>query len=251
MPETPPLVFSAGIVLVSAYGIRGGLEVLARVNEIVVPTMLIMVVLVVVMVSPVMHASNFIPVLEKGFLPVLKGAYVTALFFAETIVMAMFIPYLNRFQQAKRATFLGVLITGLFLLIAVVATIAVFGALTASIQFPFLFLARKIRIADLFERLDPFIMIIWVFGSFVKVGVFYYCTVLATAQWLNLREYKALVLPTGVLLTALSVLLWGNSQELTDQLTKVMPPIFLSIEVGLPLLLLVAACLRRKGEGGR
>ena len=160
--------------------------------------------------------------------------------------MLMLIPYLNRPREARGTIFREVAIIGLFQLIAVAAVTAAFGARTARAQFPTLFLARQVSIADLIERVEPFIMLIWVFGGFVKVGVFYYCSVLATAQWLNLKEYKSLVLPTGMLLTVLSVVLWDNVLELAHQIAKVIPPYFLSIEVGLAV-----ARLRGKGGGGR
>ncbi|MFZ5652326.1 MAG: GerAB/ArcD/ProY family transporter [Bacillota bacterium] len=251
LPETPLLVFSVGLVMASAYAVRGGLEVLARANEIALPVALGLLLLIVALISPEMQFEHFTPALEKGFLPVLKGAYSPALFFAETVVMLMLIPYLNRPREAGGTVFRGVAIIGLFQLMAVTASIAAFGAKTARAQFPTLFLARQVSIADLIERVEPFIMLIWVFGGVMKVGVFYYCCVLATAQWLNLKEYRALVLPTGALLTALSVLLWDNVFELTHQIAEVIPPYFLSIEVGLPLVLLAAARLRGKGEGGR
>jgi len=251
MPETPLLVFSVGLVIASAYAVRCGLEVLARANEIALPVALGLLLLIVALISPEMQIKNFTPVLEKGFLPVLKGAYPAAVFFTETMVMVMIIPYLNRPQKAKGTIFKGIVIVGLFQLMTMVAVTAVFGARTARAQFPTLILARQVSIADLIERAEPFIMLVWVFGGFLKVGVFYYCCVLATAQWLNLKEYKSLVLPTGVLLTALSVLLWDNVLEMAHQIAEVIPPYFLSIEVGLPLILLAVARLRRKGEGGR
>lgn len=252
LPETPLLVFSAGIVLAGAYAVRCGLEVLARTNEIILPVVLALLLLIVALISPEMHIRNFTPVLEKGILPVLQGAYrPTAIWFAETIVMVMLIPYLNRPRQARGTIFRGILIVGLFQLIITVATTAVLGARTARLEFPTLTIARQISIAELIERTEPFVMLIWVLGGFVKVGVFYYCCVLAAAQWLNLKEYKALVLPTGVLLTVLSIVLWENVLELTRQISEILLPIAMTMQVGLPLFLLTVARLRGKGGGGR
>ncbi len=251
MPETPLLVFLIGLLIASAYAVRCGLEVLARANEIALPVVLGLMLLVAPLIFPEMKLQYLTPVLEKGIMPVLKGAYPPALFFAETVVMLMFIPYVNRPQKVKGTIFKAIVIVGIFQLLTMFATTTVFGPRTARIQFPVLILARQISIAEFIERAEPFVMLIWVLGGFVKVGVFYYCTVLATAQWLNLKEYKALVLPTGVLLTTLSVVLWGNVMELSHQITKLLPPVFIPIEVGLPLLLLVVARLRRLGGGGQ
>lgn len=81
MPETPVSLFSMGIVFAAAYAVRSGLEVLARVSEIVLPLVLVMLLLIVGLVCPEIDAKLFFPILEKGFMPVLKGAYPPALFF--------------------------------------------------------------------------------------------------------------------------------------------------------------------------
>lgn len=251
MPETPLLVFIIGIVLASAYAARCGLEVVARVNEVILPVALGLGLLIFCLSIPNMQINNFTPLLEKGIPPVLKGTYPALVFFTETIVMAMFIPYLNRPRQAGKVIFQGFTVIGLFQMLTTIATTGVLGARVARAQFPVMIQARQISIAEIIERVEPLIMLMWMIAAFVKVVVFYYCVVLATAQWLNLKEYQALVLPTGALLTALSVILWANVLDLTEQIAGVIPPYFLFIEVGLPLILLVTAILRGKGEGGR
>lgn len=250
MPETPLSFFLIALVATSAYAVRCGLEVLARANEVILPVILALLLLIVALISPEMQMKNFTPALEKGMLPILKGTFLPAVFFAEVVVMVMLTPYMNKPQQAKGTIYWSVVIIGLFQLISTAAAIAVLGARMGRIQFPTIILARQISIAEMIERVEPFVMLIWVLGGIIKVGVFYYCCVLATAQWLKLKEYKALVLPVGVLLTVLSLVLWGDILELANQRVQI-SPYYLSIEVGLTLLLLVIALLRRKGEDSR
>jgi len=58
-------------------------------------------------------------------------------------------------------------------------------------------------------------MVVWILGVLVKVALFYYVFTLGSAQWLNLKDYKPLVLPAGVILVAMSVLMFANLQELS------------------------------------
>ncbi len=251
MPETPLPFFIISIAFASAYAVRSGLEALSRVNEIILPLILILLIIIILLISPEMQMKNFTPALEKGLFPIFRGAYPAMVFFAETIIMSMFIPYLNNPRRARGHIICGVLIVGLFQFIIMAATTAVLGPRLARSHFPALTLARQVSIADLIERIEPFIMFIWVTGGFVKVGIFFYCAALATAQWLNLREYKALVLPTGALLSVLSLVLWENFLEMTVQAPILITPYMLLAEAGLPLLLLAAALLRGKGGTGR
>jgi spore germination protein KB len=251
MPNTPALVFSIGIVVTSAYIVRGGVEVLARVNEIVLPTAVALSLAIVVLASNNMKLSNLAPMFENGFLPAFRGAYVAALFFAETVFMLMLIPYLERPSEARLAVRRGIILVGVLQLVAVVAVEAAFGARCARLQFPTVTLTRLVSIRDILERLEPFVMYIWVAGGAVKVGIFLYCSALAASQWLNLRDYRVAVLPIGAVLVVIATVLWRSVNQLIDFISRVMPPYFLAIEVGLPLALLVLALVRGKGAGKR
>jgi len=251
MPETPLVVFVASVVLASGYGVSCGLEVLARVGEAVMPVILFLLLLLAALIYPEVCWENFLPVLEKGIIPVLKGAFCpAAIWFAETVIMVMLIPYLNEPGRAQKAIFKGVVITGFFQLLIVAVATAVLGSRTARLQFPTLSLASQVSIAGLIERVEPFIMLIWVFGAFIKVGIFYYCGVLAVAQCLHLENYRVLVVPAGLVLTAVPMLAWGNVGELIRQICRVVLPVAVIFEVALPLLLFLADSLRRPGEGG-
>ena len=94
-------------------------------------------------------------------------------------------------------------------------------------------------------------MLAWVLGGFFKIGVFYYVAVLGSAQWFGLKDYRPLVLPVGIILLALSILLWdGSIVDMLHFIAKVWVPILLIVfEVVIPLLLLIVAMVR--GKGGR
>lgn len=246
MPETPLVVFLAGIVFAAAYAVRCGLEVIARTNEILHPVALFIALLLVVLLIPEMKFQNFTPVLENGILPVFRGTYIALVYFGEVIMLGMLLPYLNQRRQMEGIIFKGFLLIILFQLLSVLTSIAVFGAMLARIEVPAILGARLISIAELIERVEPLFLLLWIMAAFVKVSIFLYCGVLATAQWLHLKEYKPLALPTGLLLTVLSLIVWENESEMTEFMF-LLAPHNIFIEAGLPLLLLALAWLRGKG----
>lgn len=247
LSETPILFFTVGIILASIYAVRSGLEVIARVNEVIFPLFLIAVGGIILMVVKDMEFKNLTPVLAEGLIPVVRGSYNQTLFISEIIVMAMFIPYINIPQKARRSAFIVVVIIGLIGMLIMIGIITVFGTQTDRLDYPFLSLARYVSIAGIIERVEPLILFMWVCGVFVKIAVFHYCAVLSLAQWLNLKDYRPLVVPIGVILVVFSIILWGNIAQLTVQLTKILPIPYLIVEVGIPAVLLITAKLRKKG----
>ncbi|MCL4441357.1 MAG: spore germination protein, partial [Firmicutes bacterium] len=214
MPETPILVFLAGLTTVSAYIVRSGLEVLARVNEILTMVAVVVGLFMMSLLLPQMRIENFTPVLEDGIMPVLQGAFHAAPLFGETMALLMIIPYLNRPQEAKRAIFRGTVIASLVVLLALISAMAILGERMARDLFPNLTMSRQVSIAELIERVEPLFILAWMITGVVRMSIFHFLAVLTMSQWLNLKEYKALVLPVGVLTTVLSVVLWGSFIEL-------------------------------------
>jgi spore germination protein KB len=245
-PDTPILFFGIGLILSSIYAVRNGIEVISRVNEIFSPLFFIAIISLFLMVLKDMDFKNLTPVLAEGFKPIIKANYVEALFVGEIFFISMLIPYINIPQKVRSSASLAVIVIGLTGSLAMISVLAVFGIHTALLEYPVLSLARYISIADIIERMDSFIVFMWVTGVFVKVAVFHYCAVLSLAQWLNLRDYKPLVIPVGVIMLVLSLIQFENILEMTNQIKEVFPLPYFIIEIGIPAFLLLIAILRRK-----
>ncbi|MFA6807515.1 MAG: endospore germination permease [Eubacteriales bacterium] len=245
-PETPMLFFAIGIIIASTYAVRSGIEVIGRVSEVLFPIFIIVISGIVILAFKDMNFNNLIPILANGWAPVLKGTYYEFLLIGETIVLAMLIPYLNIPQKVRKSGIISIVSTCLLGILILGGIIAVFGEQTGYLRYPFLAVARYVSVAGIVERMDPLIMIIWIGGVFVKISVFHYCAVLALAQWLNIKDYRPLVLPVGGIMVVLSVILWENIAILSEQLTGIVIIPYLTIQVGIPVLLLIIAKLRKK-----
>lgn len=249
MVETPIIVFIIFIILVSTYAVNSGLEVVARTNEFLMPLVIGSVVMIVALVTKDMKFNNLLPVLEKGWTPVLRGAYAPTSWMGETVALVMLLPYLNKPREGYKAVIAALIVVCICLVIMAAAGVAVFGAKELGrMEFPIFNLARVIRIAAFLERIDAVVMALWVSGVYMKVTVTYYCGVIATAQALNLRRYQPILLPYAILLGVLTIVLYDNVIELVTSLGKVYPPYAIStFQFGIPLFLLVVSLIRGKG----
>ncbi|MGI6143918.1 MAG: GerAB/ArcD/ProY family transporter [bacterium] len=104
-------------------------------------------------------------------------------------------------------------------------------------------LAHMVRIA-FFENLQAIIMSIWVGGVSIKIGVFMWCAVLSLSQTINLKEYRPLVPPPGILLVVFALVSVENHIELRETLHHITPLYAFVFEFLVPLLLLVAVNVR-------
>lgn len=249
MPETPELVFTVTIMILAASLVRNGLEVMASVNQLLVSVMLFIFASITLLSVNDMDFGRLLPVLEKGWLPVLKGSLTPGYWRTEVAVMLMLLPYLKEPREGKRAVVGAVLILGFLVTVDVISNLAIFGPeLTANSTFPTLNQIRYISLARFLDRIEAVVMILWVAGVLIKIGVFYYVAVLALAQLFQLQDYKPVVLPVGFLLVLLADTLFKGSQDLKEFIIKPLAVMAYTFHIAIPLLLLVIARLRKVKE---
>lgn len=246
--RTPLLFIMGSMILVCAFAVRGGVEVVARLSEIAVPVVILVIVLFVIMLIPDMELNNMLPMFEHGIMPSLKGAIIPQSWFSECFLIAFLLPYVANPEDGKKYALFSVAAVGLTLVIVNITVLFVLGNITARFVYPVMSAVRYISIADFLEHLEAFVMAIWVAGAFLKIAVFYYVLVLSTAQWLRLTDYRLIVFPIGFLILLFGNWAAPNVMELSHFLGTSTPFYLNTVQTVLPLLLLLGAKWRHRGK---
>jgi spore germination protein KB len=242
-----PLFFVMGImILVCSFAVRGGVEVIGRLAEMIVPIVIILIVFNITLLIPDMEVANMLPIMEKGMMPSFKGAMIPQGWFSEFVLIAFLLPYVADRNKGKKWGMISVTAVMLTLSLVNIAVLFILGGITDRFTYPAMSAVRYISIADFLEHLEAVVMALWVAGVFLKIAVFYYALVLGTAQWLNLPDYRPIVFPMGFLMLLFAVWSAPNLMELTRFLGSTSPFYRISIQVGIPLLLLLIAKWRKR-----
>ena len=122
----------------------------------------------------------------------------------------------------------------------------------SSLNLPMYELGRMISIGDFLERIKVILLGIWINMAYAKAGVFFYLGATSLARWLNLKDYRPLVTPLGVLMVALSLHLYDNVPELIAFFRPgVLLPYALSVGFVIPAFILAVALIRgQRGDAG-
>lgn len=251
LTETPVLVLQLVLVGVAVYGSYLGIEVIARHNELVFPIFILSLSSLIALVAKDIKLQNFLPVLENGVVPVLKGAMVPGVWRGEVFIMLWLYPYLNRKEEAYQSAFGMVFMATFVVTIVVSVTVGVFGDLyTSRLVYPVNVLARYISVAGILERLELFIVIIWVAGVIVKLAVFFHTAGIAATSTLGLKNYRVMLLPVALAAMIVGNIFYGNYVQVVDFLSQVWPFYGSTIELLIPVLILLLAVIRKKGVSG-
>ncbi|MDP4084985.1 MAG: endospore germination permease [Bacillota bacterium] len=246
LTHTPMIIICGSMMIVCAFAVYGGLEVIGRCSEIIVPVLCLLYLVIFLLLIKDLRIQNMFPIMEKGLTPSLKGSIVPQSWFSEFIIVSFFFPYLADKDKGLKWGFISVFSVMFLMVITNITTILLFGKLTSELTYPVMVAARYISIADFLEHLESIVMAIWVAGTFVKITVFYYSLVLGTAQYFKLSDYRPMVLPIGFLLVLFGIWSAPNLQELSHFLGTSAAFYFLSFQVGIPIFLLCIALVRVK-----
>ncbi|MFM1652880.1 endospore germination permease [Brevibacillus sp. B_LB10_24] len=250
LTKTPLIAIFLIVMAVVAFGVRLGLEPIARAAEIFFPWVVSLLLLLFLFVSPFLKLENLEPVLANGIKPVLKGAIPLFSFpFFETLVLLMVFPRVKKPKDAGRALLTGVLAGGMALFAITLFSISVLGVeFVERHAFPTYALAKKINIGDFLQRIEAIIMFIWVITIFFRLTILVYVISIGLAQSFNLKEYRMIPLPLGFIFAVMALVIVPNSSYLHTFDKQTMPVYEYSFGMFLPLLLWVVAVLRKKGQ---
>ncbi|MBZ5752048.1 GerAB/ArcD/ProY family transporter [Metabacillus rhizolycopersici] len=249
---TPIVAVAILIMLVVSYSCYLGFEVIARTAEIFFPWVMIFSFLFIlfVFISGLPKLENLQPVLEAGWKPIFQTVYPTILSFpfGETLVFAIFFPYLNKQKEGIVAGFIAIIISGVIITTATTIMISVLGPFKALITpFPLLETIEKINVGEVFNRLDPIALILLIIGGYFKITIFFCGAVEGFSSLINKPNLKKFTIPLmAAVVITMSILMASNYVEHNKNIKPIANLLHAPLFIAIPLLLVVIVIIKKK-----
>ncbi|VEF49753.1 spore germination protein [Bacillus freudenreichii] len=244
--KTPKVVIIGSMVFLCAFCVYAGLEVLARVAQLLFPFFVLPIFFFVIVMAPDYHPGNIFPILEQGVMPPIKGGIVDTGFIADMILMAFLLPFLKDPQKGLKSGLVTVASVTISLVIVNLVTLFVLGVTTALKTYPVMNVSRLARVGGFIENMEAIVMAVWIAGAFVKLSVFFYVIVLGLAQLLNLSDYKPVVWPIGILVVQFAFWSIPSMMRLSHYDNTIFPFFSIIVQILIPLMLLVIAFIWKR-----
>lgn len=244
LPKTPKIVILGSMIMTCAFAIRGGLEVLGRLAEMIVPILLVALSLIVIFLLPDLEIKHVFPIMGNGIMPSLQATIFLNIWFGQFFYLSFFLPVVTDRTKGRKWVVISLFAVVLTMVVTNLITLLVFGESTGNFEAPLMAAVTYISIADFLSHLESLVMACWIAGAFMKIGVIYYALVLGLAQWLNLSDYRPIVFPVGFLMILMSIWQVPNKWILTSH-NQVAPFIDPVMQMGIPLFLLLVAYIRK------
>lgn len=248
MPETPIVPIYVFVLSVSLFGVRLGLEVLARSGEILFPWVVALFSLLVLFLTKQINFDHFQPFFTMGLRPIfISTVHFLTFPFLDTVVFLMIFPYVKWTSKKRTPVYIGTLIGGVFLIIIIFLCVLVLGVDQTSTRLsPTYLLAKEINVTNFITRIEVIVAIIWFISIFFKLSILLFVLNLGVAQLFNLTTYRFLTLPLGLLFLASSNIFVPNGPFLGSYTLTTSPFYTATIGFALPFLLFIIDGIKRK-----
>jgi len=258
LPRTPLPLILLVLTLLVAYAALKGIEVFFRLAEFIVIGVISFyaVLIAFYLLSGIVAFERLLPILENGASPVLKEVFRDALWFpfGQMFVFLVFWSYL---QKSEGRAVWRISVRAYFVSAAVIWTMNVLALCTLGPDFieistiPLLQSTQLIQLAEIFERFDALVFLLFYAGIFVKATVWLLAAVIGLEELFR-KSYRWFVVPTAGALYAASLLprSWQGHLETGKLVAEryMATPIMLG---AFPAMLLVVMVVRGWIERGR
>ncbi|MEV5027436.1 GerAB/ArcD/ProY family transporter [Paenibacillus sp. LPE1-1-1.1] len=254
LPNTPSEVIAIVMMFVVSYLLYLGLEVIARVAEVLFPYMVMFIFLLALLLLVIgeVDLRNVQPVLAEGIQPIMKAIFPTLLSFPigeVTIILTVLMASTSHFSYARKVG-MAALATGSFIIIfTVFLQISVMGFEARSrYPFPLMFISRLVSFAHFFERIDAVVVFLMMIGIMLKICVFNFIG-LKGLEYVFRLPYRPFVVPMSMIVAFTSIVHAENIAELMVKGFKILPPyVHMPFQIYIPLLTFLVVRLKQRNR---
>lgn len=192
---TPNEVLIITFLFTCAYIARYGIEVVARVCEVLMPGIIVIIFVLSLFVYQKLNFSNLLPIFGTPFLKLIKGIGSTIFSFLGSEVFLFFLPYVRRKDKLVKAALYGFLVTILVYELIVVFCITDFGPKELqNMIWPTLNLFRDVTVLEfVIERPESIIVALWMITTYTTEIILLMTSSLIIARIFNTKEHNFFV----------------------------------------------------------
>lgn len=247
MLKTPQIVIITVFILLCAWAVSLGLDIVTRYSVVFVILSSIILVVTIAATSNHMRLSNFLPILRQPMKNIIQSTnIVSTIPFGELVIFLMIMPQVNIKPKKLGRYFLPGFFLGAFLITLVVARdIAILGNTITIFAQPSFETLRMVSFFEVLTHMEILFAILLIILFFFKISLLFYVSMLAMSYLFRLDSYKPLILPSAAIIVVYSLIIFKSITKHLEVGRETAPFMWFIFEFLLPLLTLIIAYIRK------
>jgi len=196
LPTTPVEVIILTMLVAGFYLTMYAVEVLARVNEIMLPLIVIPILIIAVSSFQSGRLENLFPIFDMDWKMFFMSSTIMTASLLGYEVMLLFSAHAKSSPKLVKSNVFSISISGFLYVLIAIAGISVFGYEELKLlAWPTLELVKTTEVPGLvLERMESAFLAVWVTAVFTTLGNYYYATALLLKQILHLKSHRLISL---------------------------------------------------------
>lgn len=248
LPDTPKIAPVIFIIVLCIWGVKAGIEVLARCS--VVFTIILSIFLIGITCLSInrLDFDNIRPFMYDGLTPILRGTFSAFSFpFAETVIFLMLFSSLKTRKSPVKVYWIGLLLSGIGLVIISIRNIMFVGVDTLSKNyFPSYIVVSRISVGEFLQRIETLIILSFLLAGFIKVCCCLLAACKGVAKLFGMDDYRFIVTPMALMVFTFSFKVYNNIIETVNWAPHVYPIYAFCFEAILPFIIFIAGEIKVK-----
>ncbi|MGE5455854.1 MAG: GerAB/ArcD/ProY family transporter [Ignavibacteriales bacterium] len=240
--KTPEILIIIVLLLVAIYIGKSGPTIFGSWVLVVLPVVILMLIITIILSLGIVDVKNLMPIMETDLKGLSLATYKIISFpLAETVLFLPLACFLKKEDSPYKIYMLAIIFGSIILLFVMLRNLTVLGStLALSTYFPSFSATRIIELGNFLTRIEGIVTINFLFAGITKITVCLIAASLGISKLLSVTNYKKVLLPTSLLILALSAIIYTNILEMMDFI-KVYYIYALPFEIIIPLIIWITA----------
>lgn len=248
-PNSYYFVFVLIMLVLVTFVLRSGIDVFARMIEIILPLAIFVYALTCVILLPIVDINNLTPVTHKDILPVLTGSispigilcYISFVFLMADKVKNKNKGSIKRMGFISSGVLLPLVTAGIIMPVGILG----YNAVT-KLNLPFFSASKATSFLGIIDRLESGIVATWVLTDFAIISVFLFVGLNINKKLFNLSDEKPLISIYVVLVYILTLYISDSNYEIIAFSEYIALPVNIALGVVIPIIIFALGKLRKK-----
>jgi len=236
------ILILAGICI---YSLKNGIAVLARMNELLLPLIIVVSVILLAFLSPDIETRVLVPIYDWKSLT--HVAVFNAASFGYITFVLFFLDEIKEKNKFKKQAIWGIIAVTLFTVWMFITVIGTLGpSIIEKLPYPFFSVVKQISLGEFLQHIEAFVITLWILSDFVLISFISAATLKIIGEITGKRNTKELLFPYFSLCITLVPMMGRTNFELELLSEKVFIPLNLVFLFIVPMITLAICKIKEK-----
>ncbi|MCM3630755.1 spore germination protein [Paenibacillus glycanilyticus] len=214
--RTPQIYILLMTMLLLVYYAGGSMEHLFRTNVVFIALYLSLYMFTPIFLLNEIDMNKIKPSLSSGIFEPLKGGVLALGSFTDLIIFGAFLHHVRRPRDVYIAMKMGVIYSAFMLTVWLFCVVSVISPILSSrMLYIGWILVQQIHITDFLDRIDLFLISLFVPVLLIKFAALYIAILTGIASYTKQKKFDFINLPIGIVFTILAAITFDNTDEVS------------------------------------